>query len=86
MAKTARQIIAKAISEADSSYFFEDYDKQAAAVLSALAEAKLTIVPSELTEDHIKHALDNMPYGTVKPERLVVNVYNAVLNAFKSSK
>jgi predicted CoA-binding protein len=79
-------IIAKAIQEADNSYFSEDYGKQAAAVIKALEKKGLMIVPATPSEEAIKFALDNMPYGKVKPELLITNVYTAVLNAFKAGK
>lgn len=68
--------IAKAIKKADKSYFFEDYSKQAAAVLSALDNAGYRIVPKDLDKDIYKKIADNMKTGTMKPEKHIENLYH----------
>ena len=73
--KNLRETIAKAIKKADSSYFFENYSKQAQAVLSVLEKEGYALLPLEPTEEMIRVGLDNIPSGRVKPEKLVENIY-----------
>lgn len=77
-------IIAKAIREADNSWFNEDYSKQANGVLSALRSKGLEICPKEAPEGLITFAVDNMPFGRMKPEDLIRELYRLlVANARK---
>lgn len=70
--------IENAISKADSSYFFEDYTKQAAAVLSAISSAGFAILPKDLPPETYVQAANEMKTGRVKPEEHVKNVYETV--------
>ncbi len=77
-------IIAKAIRESDKSWFNEDYSKQAAGVLSALRSKGFEICPKEAPEGLITFAVDNMPFGRMKPEDLIRELYRLlVANARK---
>jgi len=73
--------IASAIQKADSSYFFENYTKQAHAVISALQKKGYAITPKEPTEDMIKAGTDSIMSGKVKPEALVKQVYLSMIDA-----
>ena len=70
---------ANAISAADSSYFNEDYTKQARAVLAAIDKAGFQLVPKEFPSDTWVAAANAMRTGRVKPEDHVKNVYETVL-------
>ena len=71
--------IASAIKAADSSYFNEDYVKQARAVLAAIDKAGYVLLPKEQPEDVWKKVADTMKTGRVKPEDHVKNVFETVL-------
>lgn len=73
--------IAAAIQKADSSYFFEDYSKQAQAVLRVLEQNGYTIVPKTPTEEMIKAGSDAILPGKVKPEELARYVYTSMAKA-----
>ena len=75
--------IAKAIRQEDKSYFFEDYSKQARAVLRMLDKKGYTIVPKEPTEQMIDEGLEAITPGKCKPEMLVENIYRYMLQAAK---
>jgi hypothetical protein len=72
-------IIANAIRKADSSYFFEDYGKQAAAVEKAIRAAGYRIVPQTLEKEAFKEIADNMRMGKMHPEQHVENLYATFL-------
>lgn len=71
--------IENAISKADSSYFFEDYSKQARAVIAALQAAGFTIVAHDLPDDIWKKIAAEMRTGRVKPEEHVKDVFQVAL-------
>lgn len=75
-----KDIIAKAIKEADTSYFGEDYAKQAASVIKALRQSGYTVVPSEPTEEMIAAGKQAIAFGASKPTDLIKSIYNAVLS------
>ncbi len=68
-------LIAKAIRDADTSWFNEDYTKQAQAVLSALRGHGLDICPREAPDGLVTFAVENMPFGRMKPEDLIRELY-----------
>jgi hypothetical protein len=72
-------IIENAIQKADSSYFFEDYTKQARAVIAALEAAGFAIMPKDFSEEIWKQVADAMKTGRVKPEEHVKDVYQVAL-------
>lgn len=87
--KTGKDIaycIARAIREADNSYFFEDYTKQAQAVVAALAKEGLVIVPVEPSEDMLNFTKDNLPYGRQRPEDMLKNIYKTMIAATRGLK
>lgn len=71
--------IENAIQKADASYFFEDYTKQAKAVLAALDAAGFAITPRELPEELWKQVANAMKTGRVKPEEHVKDVFQVAL-------
>jgi hypothetical protein len=77
-------VIQNAISKADSSYFFEDYTKQAQAVLKALEAAGYTIIAKEMPDDVWKKIADEMRTGRVKPEEHVKDVFYTALRVLNS--
>jgi hypothetical protein len=79
-----QNIIETAISKADSSYFFEDYTKQAKAVIAAMTAAGFTFVHKEITEDVWVQAAKDMRTGRLKPEEHVKDVYQVVMRILMS--
>lgn len=71
--------IENAICKADSSYFFEDYTKQALAVLAAIDAAGFTFVPKDLPDDLWKAVADQMKTGRISPTDHVKDVYQVAL-------
>lgn len=80
-----QSVIETAIAKADSSYFFEDYSKQAQAVIKAVEAAGFTFVPSTIAPDTWAKAADQMKTGRIKPEEHVKDVYETVLRVMKGS-
>jgi len=72
-------LIAKAIRDADKSWINEDYTKQALAVQTALRGQKMTIVPQEASDKLIEFAVDNMPFGRMKSEDLIRELYRLLV-------
>ncbi|PZP87193.1 MAG: hypothetical protein DI582_00015 [Azospirillum brasilense] len=82
--KSPQTIIENAIAKADSSYFFEDYTKQARAVQAALEKAGFAIMPREFADEVWKQVADQMRTGRLKPEEHVKDVYQTVLRVAAS--
>lgn len=76
-------LIAKAIKQADKSYFFEDYNKQAKAVLSVLHKEGYKIVVRNPTEEMQQAGTDIIRKGRVKPSDFVRMIYEAMVAASK---
>src|SRR3546814_17816621 len=70
----AVEVISEAIKKADSSYFFENYNKQAAAVLAALKQHGYTIVPYYPTVEMVKAAMAELQYGRNKFTNVVMPI------------
>jgi hypothetical protein len=79
MSKTVQSVIETAIAKADASYFFENYTKQAAAVLKALDSAGFAVLPKDLPEATWEQAAREMRTGRVKPEEHVRDVYQTIM-------
>jgi hypothetical protein len=71
--------IENAISKADSSYFFEDYTKQARAVIAALEAAGFAVIAKNISEDVWVQVANEMRTGRVKPEDHVKDVFNVAV-------
>lgn len=80
-----RKSIARAIRKADSRYFFEDYDKQAKAVINMLKKDGYVIVPFEPDEDTLRECADTMATGKMRPEEHIKNVHQTLANLMKNS-
>lgn len=78
-----RNIIAKAIKKADSSYFFEDYNKQARKVIEALQENGYQIIPKDLDKALYKQISDEMKTGRMAPEVHIEDVYQTMFRILK---
>ncbi len=76
-----RMKIATAIQQADTRYFFEDYTKQAEAVLRMLAQEGYVLVPGKPSDEIIEYAKDNMPYGRHRPEDMLRALYSVFMDA-----
>jgi hypothetical protein len=77
--------IAHAIKKADKRYFFEDYTAQANAVLKALREAGMAVVPVEPNADTIEAGKNALKYGTQRPQDMLKTLYQAMVGAAKVS-
>ncbi len=77
-------VIQNAISKADSSYFNENYTKQAQAVIAAVEAAGFAFMPTNIATDTWLKAADQMKTGRLKPEEHVKDVYETVLRVMKS--
>lgn len=71
--------IENAISKADSSYFFEDYTKQAQAVIKALDAAGFTIVAKDLPDALWAQIAEQMKTGRVSPTEHVKDVFQVAM-------
>lgn len=79
-----RQKIAEAIRAADSSYFNEDYHKQADAVLRTISQEKFALLPSEFPPETWKKVAENMRLGKLRPEDHARDVYETLLRVLAS--
>ncbi len=77
--KSPKHVIAHAIKRADSSYFFEDYTKQAAAVLQALKQEGYALVPTDPSEEMIGAGVNAIGSGKIRPEDHVRYVYTDMI-------
>lgn len=75
------ECIAKAIKKADNTYFFENYSKQAKAVIKALEKEGFVILPKAPSKAMIDAGSEAILSGRVKPGNHVVSVYMAMLSA-----
>jgi hypothetical protein len=78
--KKLKSDIADAIQKADSSYFFEDYSKQAASVMKILEASGFRLIPKEIDPAIFKQVAENMRTGRMKPEQHVQSVFEHVLS------
>lgn len=74
-------LIAKAIKKADSSYFFEDYNKQANAVLKMLDKEGYKIVPKMASPRQIEAGTAAISKGRVRPADFVHTLYAIMVAA-----
>lgn len=74
------QTIASAIKAADDSYFFENYTKQAVAVLNALRRKGYKIAPIEATPEMVKEGVKAISLGSVDARDLAKYVYKQMLD------
>jgi hypothetical protein len=74
------QTIAKAIKKADKRYFFENYSKQAKAVLAALEKEGYKVVPKLASPDQIEAGTNAINQGRVRPADFVHTLYAVMVN------
>ena len=82
----AVEVIAEAIKKADRSYFFENYSKQATAVLAALRQNGYVIVPYYPTVEMVKAAMDELQYGQNRFTNVVMPMYLAMMKSAPKPK
>lgn len=75
--------VAKAIREADSSYFSEDYEKQANAALKAIDKEGFVLMPKEAPDDIYAQVSNLIPSGRIRPEDLVKTIYNLTVSQIR---
>lgn len=75
--------IAQAIKKADRSWFNEDYDKQARAVLQALAREGYAVVPLDPSQEAIEAGKEAMQAGRYRPADVLKQLYRAMVEAGK---
>lgn len=75
------ETIATAIQKADSSYFFENYNKQAKAVLKALDQEGYKVVPKMASPKQIEAGTAAISRGRVRPQDLVHTIYAIMIAA-----
>lgn len=73
--------IALAIKKADSSYFFENYDKQAKAVLKMLDKEGYKVVPKLASPKQIEVGTSTIGSGRVRPQDFVHTLYAIMVAA-----
>lgn len=86
MSKSPQVIIQDAIAKADSSYFFEDYTKQAKAVLAALQSNGFKVVKTEHDEEVWKKVADQMRTGRLQPHAHTKDVVETFLRVVAQQK
>ncbi len=74
-------IIADSIKKEDKTYFFEDYTKQARAVLRALGKNGYVLVPREPTKEMIRAGVYAINIGNVDAGKLAKNIYSDMIEA-----
>lgn len=75
------ETIATAIQKADSSYFFENYNKQAKAVLKALDQEGYKVVPKMASPKQIEAGTAAISRGRVRPQDFVHTLYAIMIAA-----
>jgi len=76
-----RSLIAKTIKDADSSYFWEDYSKQAAAVINAISAAGYVLVPYDPSLKMLQSGVNAVMIGKTQPHELARQIYNAMIRS-----
>lgn len=79
MANGVEDLIARAIRDADKSFFNEDYSKQAKAVVTALQQAGYIVAPIKPPPLLVEWAKDNIPFGRLRPADLISQMYTMML-------
>lgn len=74
-------IIAKGIDKADNSYFFENYNKQAKAVMKLLDKEGYKVVPKLASPKQIEAGTAAISRGRVRPQDLVHTIYAIMIAA-----
>lgn len=77
--------VAKAIRDADNSYFSEDYEKQASAALRAVDKAGFVVMPKDAPADIYAKVATMLPSGRIRPEDLVKQIYTITISQLKTN-
>jgi hypothetical protein len=75
------QLIAQTIRDADKRYIFEDYTAQATAVLAALRQAGLAVIPAEPNGAMMEAGKESLKFGAQRPAELVHRSFMAMVQA-----
>ena len=78
-----KKLIAQAIKKADRSFFNENYDKQADAVVSALVKAGYFVVPAKPDEAILEAGKEAITAGRYRPNDILSQIYAAMVKAGK---
>ena len=76
-------LIAHSIKNADKSYFFENYTKQASAVIRALENAGFQIVPEDPSLQMTKAGVEAITLGKNVPSEMFAAIWRAMLMAHR---
>ncbi|WP_044559506.1 hypothetical protein [Azospirillum sp. B4] len=71
--------IAQAIKRSDKTFFNENYTKQAHAVVDGLRKAGFEIVPVRPPEGLVEYAVENIPFGRLRPSELIRALYGTMI-------
>lgn len=77
--KELTEIIALAIKDEDTRYFWENYQKQAAAVLSSLEDEGYIIVPKKANKEMVEAGVEALKYGRQHKTLVIQNLYYAMI-------
>lgn len=83
MASDLENTIAHAIKKADRSLFWENYTRQARAVIKALEKDGYRLVPREPSKDQIEAGTQALTYGRTRPSELLRDLYEAMVDKAK---
>jgi len=81
LSKSLGDALARAIKRADTSYFFENYSRQADAAITAMDKAGYALVRREPTKRMIDAGVDALTLGVHHKGELVELVYTRMLEA-----
>lgn len=81
-----KTLIAHSIKNADKSYFFENYTKQASAVMRSLENAGYQIVPEDPSLYMTKAGVEAITLGKNKPQEMSAGIWRAMLMAAKKDE
>lgn len=76
-----KKLIARAIKEADKSWFNEDYMKQADAVIRGLKAKGYAVVEEKPTEKQVEAGKEALQSGRYKPSDVVTVLYQVMVRA-----
>lgn len=77
------ETIALSIKKADSTFFNENYTKQAKAVVEGLRKAGYEVVPVRPPDILVEYATDNLPMGRLRSSELVRALYTIMVENCK---
>lgn len=79
MSRAVEDLVARAIKDADKSFFNEDYAKQAQAVLTTLRQNGYEVVPLKPPPLLVDWAKENIPFGRLRPSDLISQMYTMMV-------